>query len=118
MQFPDKYFENEIREGFFVPSMVKRAWAAELEVLSEIDKICQKYNIQYFAEWGTLLGAVRHNGFIPWDDDLDIGMKRADYERFLAAAEKELPTGYKINNCRTRDDFWLFLARVMNTGYR
>lgn len=117
MQFPEKYFENEIREGFFVPSMVKRAWAAELEVLSQIDRICTKYGIQYFAEWGTLLGAVRHNGFIPWDDDIDIGMKRADYERFLEVAESELPKGYKINNLRSRDDFWLFLARVMNTEH-
>ena len=115
MQFQEEYFENEVREGFFVPSMIKRAWAAELEVLSQIDRICRKYDIQYFAEWGTLLGAVRHNGFIPWDDDLDIGMKRADYERFLEVAESELPKGYKINNLRNRDDFWLFLARVMNT---
>lgn len=117
MQFPEEYFEDEIREGFFVPSMIKRAWAAELEVLEQIDRICRRHNIQYFAEWGTLLGAVRHNGFIPWDDDLDIGMKRADYEKFLKVAESELPQGYKINNLHTRDDFWLFLARVMNTGH-
>lgn len=117
MVFPESYFENEVREGFFVPSMIKRAWAAELDVLSEIDRICRKYDIQYFAEWGTLLGAVRHNGFIPWDDDLDIGMKREDYERFLKVAEHELPEGYRINNCRVRDDFWLFLARVINTSH-
>ena len=117
MTFSEKYFEDEVREGFYVPSMIKRAWATELEVLAQIDRICTKYNIQYFAEWGTLLGAVRHNGFIPWDDDIDIGMKRADYERFLEVAQKELPEGYKINNCRNKDDFWLFLARVMNTGH-
>lgn len=117
MTFSEKYFEDEVREGFYVPSMIKRAWAAELEVLAQIDRICTKYNIQYFAEWGTLLGAVRHNGFIPWDDDIDIGMKRADYERFLEVAQKELPEGYKINNCRNKHDFWLFLARVMNTGH-
>lgn len=117
MEFEEKYFENEVREGFFVPSMVKRAWAAELEVLSRIDRICTKYGIQYFAEWGTLLGAVRHNGFIPWDDDMDIAMKREDYERFLEVADSELPEGYCINNLRRRDDFRLFLARVMNTSH-
>ena len=117
MCFSEDYFENEVREGFFVPSMVKRAWAAELDVLANIDRICTKYGIQYFAEWGTLLGAVRHNGFIPWDDDLDIGMKRTDYERFLEVAYKELPDGYVINNLRNRSDFHLFLARVMNTGH-
>lgn len=114
MRFPDEYFYNEVREGFFVPSMIKRAWAAQLDVLEQIDRICKKYNLQYFAEWGTLLGAVRHNGFIPWDDDMDIGMKRADYERFLEVAPRELPESYKINNCRNRTDFWLFLANVIN----
>lgn len=115
MQITEKYYENEVREGFFVSSKIKRAWAAELEVLGEIDRICRKHNIMYFAEWGTLLGAVRHNGFIPWDDDLDIGMKRADYEKFLEVAKDELPSGYKINNYKTHDDFWLFLARVINS---
>ena len=66
--------------------MMKRAWAAQLEVLQRIDEVCGKYNIEYFANWGTLLGAIRHKGYIPWDDDLDIGMKRMDYERFLKIA--------------------------------
>lgn len=117
MYIKEQYLQDEIREGFYVPSMIKRAWAAQLDVLAEIDRICRKHGIQYFAEWGTLLGAVRHNGFIPWDDDLDIGMKRADYERFLEVAGDELPEGYKINNCRNKKDFWLFLARVMNTAH-
>lgn len=47
MTFSEKYFEDEVREGFYVPSMIKRAWAAELEVLAQIDRICTKYNIQY-----------------------------------------------------------------------
>lgn len=103
MEFSDSYFEDEVREGFFVPSMMKRCWAAQIEVLEVIKKICKKYQIQYFAEWGTLLGAIRHKGMIPWDDDLDICMKRRDYEKFLEVAEKELPDGYWIMNYRTYD---------------
>lgn len=113
MKFEDSYFEDEVREGFYVPSMVKRAWAAELEVLSEIDRICKKYDIPYFADWGSLLGAVRHGGFIPWDDDMDISMKRADYNRFMEVAAKELPEGFEVYNYRENEDYWNFVTRVV-----
>lgn len=98
MNFPDSYFEDEVRDGFYVSSLMKRAWAAQLEVLEDIDKVCKKHNIRYFAEWGTLLGTVRHGGFIPWDDDLDICMFREDYEKFSKVAPKELPAVYQVLN--------------------
>ena len=79
MEFPQEFFLDEVRDGFFVPAMMKRAWAAELEILIEIDKICDRHHIRYFIDYGTLLGAMRHKGFIPWDDDIDISMKREDY---------------------------------------
>ena len=113
MKFDKSYFEDQVRDGFFVPAEIKQAWAAELEVLSEVDKVCKKYNIQYFADWGTLLAAVRHEGFIPWDDDLDIVMKRDDYNRFMRIAQTELPDGFSAYNFRNHDDFWLFLGRVV-----
>ena len=113
LQFSEKYFEDEIRDGFYIPSMIKRAWAVELEVLDEVDRICRKYNINYYAEWGTLLGAVRHGGFIPWDDDLDIGMRREDYRKFCEVAPKEFKEGFEIINYRNNRDFRHFLARVV-----
>ena len=58
--FPDNYFEKEIRNGFEVSSMMKRAWAGQIEVLSVIREICERHNILWFADYGTLLGAVRH----------------------------------------------------------
>ena len=72
LQFEDSFFEDEVREGFYVPAMIKKAWAAELTVMYEVDRICRKHNIRYFSDWGTMLGAVRHGGFVPWDDDFDI----------------------------------------------
>ena len=113
MTFNNTYFEDEVRDGFFVPSEIKRAWVAELEVLSEIDKICKKHNIQYFADRGVLLATVRHEGFIPWDDDLDIVMKREDYCRFMEIAQTELPEGFSAYNFRNHDNLWLFLGRVV-----
>lgn len=72
------------------PAAVLRKLRGELlDLLVELDRVCRKYGIRYYLSSGTLLGAVRHQGFIPWDDDVDIDMLRPDYERFRAAAEKE-----------------------------
>lgn len=113
LRFENSFYENEVRDGFFVPAMIKKAWAAELTVIYEVDKICRKHNINYFADWGTMLGAVRHGGFIPWDDDFDIMMRRRDYEHFLRVAAKELPEGFAILNMDNTENFWYFLSRVV-----
>lgn len=114
MVFEKEYFEDEVRDGFYVPAQMKHAWAAQLEVLNDIDKACTENGIQYFAEWGTLLGAVRHHGFIPWDDDMDICMKRADYEKFLRIYDKIMPENYTIYNITTDTETDDFLSRVIN----
>ena len=113
MNIQNSFLEPEIRDGFYIPSAMKQAWAAELELLKEIDKVCKKHNIQYFADWGTLLGAVRHKGFIPWDDDLDITMKRKDFERFVEVAKSELPEGFEVFTYANHPNFWHFLSRVV-----
>lgn len=98
IEYRESYFEGELRDGFYVESKMKRAWAAQIEVLEEIKRVCKKHDIRFFADWGTLLGTVRHGGFIPWDDDLDIGMLRNDYMRFLEIAPTELGEIFRLKS--------------------
>lgn len=72
-----------------------------LKYLLEMDRICKKHNIKYFLAGGTLLGAIRHNGFIPWDDDADVMMLREDYDKFLKIAQSELPSGLFLQTSDT-----------------
>lgn len=116
MPFDKTFLEPEVRLGFYIPSTIKQAWAAELEVLQALDELCQKYDIKYFADWGTLLGAIRHGGFIPWDDDLDIVMLRQDYNRFMEVAS-ELPSGYTVHTFRNQENFREFHAVVQNSEH-
>ena len=97
--------------------MVKRTWAAQIEILADLDEACKRGGLKYFAEWGTLLGAVRHAGFIPWDDDMDICMKRADYERFTQNISDYLPDNYSIVNYRSSRDFKQMLSRIVNSDH-
>jgi len=107
--------EEETIANYQVSDKMKKIWAVELHMLDEVDRICKKYNLQYFLVHGSLLGAVRHKGFIPWDDDLDIALKREDYEKFLEAARTELKEPLSIHTAMTdSDNFWGCYARIRN----
>lgn len=114
MEFSKEYFWDEVRDGFYVSGIMKRSLAAQMEVLGEIDKVCKRHNIRWFADCGTLLGAVRHGGVIPWDDDVDIVMRRRDYIEFLKVAQNELPEGYLVRNMYTEPDYYECNTRVVN----
>ncbi|HCL00894.1 MAG TPA: LPS biosynthesis protein, partial [Lachnoclostridium phytofermentans] len=116
MHFDSSYFEDETREGFYIPGMVKRSWAVQMEVLNVIADICEKNGIRWFADCGTLLGAVRHGGFIPWDDDLDICMLREDYIRFNKVVRDSVPEGYRVLNLEFEDEYDNFITRVTNSS--
>lgn len=97
------------------PDKMKRIWQTELAMLDEVDRICRKHGLRYFLVHGSLLGAVRHKGFIPWDDDLDIAMPRKDYDRFAELAETELPEPLSLHTPASEEDlFWGGYARLRN----
>ncbi len=83
-------------EDLSAPYDLSPVHGANLKILKEIDRICRKYEIPYMIDSGTLLGAVRHQGFIPWDDDADVAFTRDNYERFAKVVRKELPKGLKL----------------------
>ena len=110
--------EEEIRDGYTVSADMKKLWSVQMEILDQIDRICKKHNITYYADGGTLLGAVRHKGFIPWDDDLDVQMYRDDLEKFCKVAKDELKPPFFLQTWETEEGFypWLFKVRKSDTA--
>ena len=98
---------DEMRSGFLVTSQRKKLWNVQIGLINEFARICKKHNLKWFAYGGTMLGAVRHNGFIPWDDDVDLIMLRPDYEKFKQIAKDEIKEPYFLDawyNYRVEDD--------------
>ena len=95
-KLPDSFFESEYKQ-ILVDSSMKKIWAVELDLLKEFDRICQKRNIKYSLAYGTLLGSVRHGGFIPWDNDIDVIMLRDEYEKLCACAN-DFQSPYFLQN--------------------
>lgn len=87
-----------------------------LEMLLSLDKVCKEHNLRYYLLAGTMLGAVRHKGFIPWDDDLDIGMPRADYDLLMANAKEWLPTPYEAVCTENDKDYPLPFAKIQDSS--
>lgn len=91
---------------------IKEAQKVQLEILLEFDRDCKKNNIKYQLFAGTLLGAIRHNGFIPWDDDIDVCMLREEYDKFLKIGIKELSTKYFLQNYKTDKNFYSQFSKI------
>ena len=94
LDLPEGFLKEEVRNGYTVSSEMKRIWAVELDLLNELLITCKKYGLSIFTDGGTTLGAVRHGGFIPWDDDIDMVMFREDYRKLCQIAESEFKYPY------------------------
>ena len=106
MRKENKHFKE------IAPDTLKKLREVQLEILKEIDRICKKNNIEYFLIYGTLLGSIRHKGFIPWDDDLDIGLTRDNYNKFLEACMKDLDSSYFLDYLKTNENYHLPFAKI------
>lgn len=98
-----------------------RVHEANLKILKEVDRICRKHGIQYLMDAGTLLGAVRHKGFIPWDDDADLAFTRDNYDKFIKVVRDELPEGMTFFDCTTLRGgraFYDFTCRILYDNSR
>jgi len=94
------------------PEILRKAQLIMLDMLIEFDAICKKHQLQYWLDSGTLLGAVRHQGFIPWDDDIDISMPVEDYNKFLKIAESELSSEIFFQTSQTDKNFNLDFTKL------
>ena len=93
-------------------SLLRRQQLRMLELLEVIDVICRKHQIPYWLSYGTLIGAARHKGFIPWDDDLDIEMLRSDYLRLLKVLPQELPENLALQTNETDPNYLIIYGQL------
>lgn len=91
---------------------LKKLQDIELDILIMLKDFCLQHDISWFLDGGTVLGAARHKGFIPWDDDIDIGMLREDYDRFVSLAKTELPSGYSLHDWSNTPGYSAMFAKV------
>lgn len=115
IELPDGFLDEEVRCGYTVSKQMKEVWAVELDLLAELLRVCKKHDIKIFASGGTLLGAIRHKGMIPWDDDIDMMMFREDYDKLCSVAADEFEHPYFFQTEYTDPGSLRFHAQLRNS---
>ena len=111
----EDFLKEETICDFLVTKERKKLWAVILDLVIEFDKVCKKHNLHYYLDGGSLLGAIRHNGFIPWDDDIDVTMPREDYERFCLLGN-EFTHPYFLQTPYTDPEYLYSFCKIRNSN--
>lgn len=112
---PPDFFEEEIRDNYTITTEKKKIWSVELDLVNKLLEVCKKYDIKIFGFAGTLLGAVRHQGFIPWDDDMDVCILPEDFKKLESIADKEFEHPYFFQTALTDRKYFFGYARLRNS---
>ena len=114
----DEKLQNDLRAKYNPEgSQLRQHQLRTLEILKIVDIICREHDINYWLSSGTLLGAVRHKGFIPWDDDVDIEMLRDDFKKFNEIIPQYLPENFKLQNHKTDKCYYWPFSKVRDERY-
>lgn len=100
--------------GYSTPEEMKKVWGIQLDLAKKLKEVCERNGLQYWMDGGTLLGAVRHQGFIPWDDDIDFAMPRKDYDKLNKIAAKEFTHPYFWQTTYSEEHFYCGHAQLRN----
>ena len=111
---PEGFLNEEKRGNYTVSAEMKKVWAVELDLLQYLLEVCEKHNLRIYAEGGTLLGTIRHKGYIPWDDDIDMIMLREDYDKLMTLTE-EFKHPYFLQNVYTDAHYSHRHAQIRNS---
>ena len=113
-RFDADFFNPEMRCDFLVTRKMKKIWAVQIDLFLQFERVCARHGLKYFAAGGTLLGACRHNGYIPWDDDMDIYLPRPDYMKLQECAD-EFEDPYFLQMPGRDEDYFYSFSKLRNS---
>lgn len=110
----EDFFKDEIRCDYLVHAKIKKIWAIEMDLYLEFARVCNEMGLRHCVIYGTLLGTIRHKGFIPWDDDFDVAMPREDYDIFIKEGARHFRSPVFLQTPYTDPGYYVCFAKLRN----